>query len=136
MRNAMIATVAALAVGLSGCASQDYVAQNYKGVDYVAYHDAPSKQDFYVYDKPGESRMMMTLEVGGSLMLLVTGANAVPPQTIYEQAADRWLAAQGRACHSTRSTLILMSEYEVTYDCAVDTQEPQKPAPVASATGL
>lgn len=112
-------TVALLA--LAGCASQDYVSKTYKGIDPVSYSDktiGTTGQDFYLYDKVAEHRLMMTLQVGGSLMLLVTGANAVPPQTLYEQAANDWFASVGRPCHAVRSTLILMSEYEVEYDCS------------------
>lgn len=102
---------------LGACTANTYAHKNFDVVDAVTYRDADLKMDFSIRDKPTESRLKMLLGLGGSVNLLLWGGNAVPPLPLYEQAAIRFLATQGRTCTVVRSFEIIKSEVEVDYNC-------------------
>ncbi len=62
--------------------------------------------------------MKMMLGTGSTMGMLVVGKNGVPPIPLYEAAAVKFLASQGRTCTVTRSFEIIMSEIEVDYACS------------------
>lgn len=107
--------VAALALG--GCAASNYAHQNFDMAANQAFVDPETKQEFYIRDKPAEGRMKMMLGAGSSMGMLIVGRNGVPPKPLYDAAAVRFLAEQGRACTVTNSFEIVMSEIEVQYTC-------------------
>lgn len=111
-----VLTFAALLI-LSGCAASNYAHKNFDSEPNQKFVDPDTKQEYYIRDKPNESRMKMMLGAGSSVGMLVGGRNSVPPAPLYEQAAVKFLATQGRTCSVTRSFEIVMSELEIQYDC-------------------
>ncbi len=114
----LAAVVLASAVALSGCAASTYAHQNFDMAAQQNFTDPDTKQVYYIRDKPAEGRMKLMLGGGAAYGLLVVGRNGVPPAQLFEQAAVKFLASQGRTCTSERSFEIIMGEMEVTYTCA------------------
>lgn len=106
-----------LAFMLSGCAASNYAHQNFDMMDNAKFVDPDTKQEYYIRDKPAESRMKMMLGAGSTMGMLVVGKNGVPPIPLYEAAAVKFLASIGRTCSVTRSFEIIMSEIEIQYTC-------------------
>jgi hypothetical protein len=110
-------TVFALGIALSGCAASNYAHQNFDTVANQKFVDPNTKQEYYIRDKPAEGRMKMMLGAGSSVGMLFGGQNSVPPTPLYEAAAVKFLASQGRTCTVSRSFEIVMSELEIQYSC-------------------
>lgn len=113
-----IVATACVALLLSGCSADNYARESFGTVKPVKYVDADTRQGFFVFDKPSESRMKMMLDGATTGSMLLAGRNAVPPMPIYEAAGMRYLAQFGRHCTVTRSFEIVMSEVELQYVCS------------------
>lgn len=130
MKTATIA--AALCLGLTGCASMEYIVKNYNDVPVVEH--TTSYDTFRVFDKPREGRMMITSSIGaaaagGFAKGLTFGASGtVAPKPVYQEAVESYLAKTGRACRVTDGTLLADPQWEFRYECAPATaQAPAAP---------
>ena len=120
---------------LSGCAGAKYAMDNYSKVKPLAFTSQTGK-GFRVYDKPSESRMMITPTIGsamggGAVNGATFGAvNPAASEVIYRDAAEEYLASTGRTCRALDISLILDPQYEVRYQCQATmsaTNEPLSP---------
>lgn len=102
---------------LGGCAASNYAHQNFDMAANQKFVDPDTRQEYYIRDKPSEGRLKMMLGAGSTMGMLVVGKNGVPPAPLYEAAAVKFLAGQGRNCTVTRSFEIVMSELEIQYAC-------------------
>lgn len=123
-----IAAIAAVTLALAGCSGMKYAMDNYSGVPVVNYHDDVSGNDFRVFDKPAENRMMITLSIGGALLQGTMGSAGTTPEPIYENAAIGWLRSKGRYCTATKTFLVVEPQYEVDYDCSAK-EDATQPSP-------
>lgn len=110
-----ISAALACLVTLSGCAGID-AARQYNDVDPVSMtvHD----HDWRIFDKPKESRMMVTPSIGRSFAAGLPGGDIPKPQ--YAAAAEAWLAKNhaGKTCTIVDGYVILQPQWEFTYKCA------------------
>lgn len=113
-----IVVSATLAFALCGCAASNYAHQNFDMMENQKFIDPDTKQEYYIRDKPAETRLKVMLGAGSSVGMLFGGQNSVPPIPLYEAAAVKFLASQGRTCTVTRSFEIIMSEIEIGYACS------------------
>lgn len=102
---------------LAGCSGMKYAMDNYNNVPVVDYRGDQSGNDFRIFDKPNEKRLMITMSLGGAMIGGAMGSAGTTPEVIYEQAAIRWLKLQGRECTATRTFLVVEPQYEVQYEC-------------------
>lgn len=116
------AMVAALALALSGCANLDHVTTEYgslKPVSHTNHNDA-----FKVYDKPEESRLLISLSVdtfmaGGPARSITLGSSGpAAARPIFQEAVAEYLATTGRTCRITGGYLVIEPTWEFKYDCS------------------
>ncbi len=121
--NKLTLGAAALVLLLTGCAGAQYAMQNYSGIDPISWASPTTHKAYRIFDKPAESRLMITLSLGGAA---VQGAGAGftwgladtrTPEVVYQDAAIEWLATTGRKCTATNASLILEPQYEIRYAC-------------------
>ena len=62
---------------------------------------------------------IFAVQRGATVLIMSTSPrfDPVSPVPLYEQAAVKFLASQGRKCTVTRSFEIVMSELEIQYNC-------------------
>jgi hypothetical protein len=119
----------ALCAGLGGCASVNYILQEYQG---VTVQEVKMPDDTYrIFDKPALSKLMVTSSLSsaagqGFVKGLTFGA--VPtdaPKPLFEAAALQFLTESGRArCRVVDAYILAQPQWEVKYDCT--------PLPVAA----
>ncbi|MFC3326177.1 hypothetical protein [Mesorhizobium cantuariense] len=111
-----------VAAGLSGCAGMKYAMDNYTGIKPLSYTSPTQKTSYLVYDKPAESRLMITSSIANAMgqgaLTGLTMMNTTPPEILFEQAAVEYLASTGRTCVSKKAFLIVQPQFEVQYDCS------------------
>ena len=114
-------TLALVTASLAGCASISYITQHYRGIPPVEI--ATAHDTFRVFDKPGDGRIMVTASlaaaagqgfVGG---LMLNPAVAASPKPVYQEAAERYLAATGRQCRISDGYLLIEPQWEFRYSC-------------------
>jgi len=125
--------IAALSVGLSGCAGVNYAVEQYSGVQVE--HVAMPDDTYRIYDKPAENKMMVTSSLGAAMGqgmgqgLLLNTVDNTPPKPRFDAAALQYLENTGRpGCRVVDSYLIVKPQFEVKYDCRPQVAE----APVAT----
>lgn len=119
--------IAVASLFLSGCASVNYIKDNYDGVPITSVQ---TKHDtFRVHDKPAENRMMITSSIGAALAggmlsgLTLGSATGTPPTPVFEEAANKYLAETGRAHCSVKSVALLLDpQFEAKYECKTPPQ--------------
>ena len=123
-----LALCAALAIG--GCASTNYVSENYGSVDPVTFSPTGNPDDSYLIgDKPGENRMLILDRTGsGAASAFVSGAtlgavDTSAPDGRYRSVADAWLSSTARPCTAASVDRITRSAREVRYTCAAPTTQ-------------
>jgi hypothetical protein len=107
---------------LTACAGMSYALENYGD---VKVQEITMKDDTYrIFDKPKESRMMVTSSIGGAMMqgggkgLTLNTVDTTPPLPMFRAAARAWLNKTGRShCKITDGYLILNPQYEFNYSC-------------------
>jgi hypothetical protein len=112
-----------LCTALSGCASVNYIMQEYQGIPVV---DVRMPDDNYrIFDKPAASKLMATSSLAsaagqGFVRGLTLGA--VPtdsPKPLFEAAALQFLTESGRPnCRIVDAYLLARPQWEVKYDCS------------------
>ncbi|MET4630458.1 hypothetical protein ABIB83_007510 [Bradyrhizobium sp. I1.8.5] len=120
IRNCTMAAV--LAVALAGCASINYIIDEYRGVEV---RDVKMSDDTYrVFDKPAQNKMMVTSSLssaagqGFARGLTLGAAPTEPPKPLFEAAALQFLTENGRpGCRVTDAYLLASPQWEVKYDC-------------------
>lgn len=116
MRKIALAVIVLLA--LAGCSGVNYVLQEYGSVQRIEWRDSGGT-GFRIYDKPSESKMMITPSLGAAFVQGATFGASRSIGQVYEDAANEWLAAQGRqSCKAIRTVNILDPQHEVEYRCA------------------
>lgn len=118
-----LVALAALCAALGGCASANYVMDQYSG---VAIKEVRIPDDTYrIYDKPSENKLMVTSSLGsaagqGFVKGLTFGtAQTEPPKPLYEAAALQFLNESGRpGCRIKESYLLMQPQWEVKYGCS------------------
>jgi hypothetical protein len=128
--------VLGLALALGGCGGLSYAAQEYTGVEVLTVQ--MPDDNYRVFDKPAENKMMVTSSVGSALAqgagqgLLLNAIDNTPPKPLFEAAAIAFLAQSGRSsCRIIDAYLIVKPQYEIKYDC---TPPPPSPAPAIKRT--
>jgi hypothetical protein len=126
MRQMVAAMAAALLV--CGCVGGTRFnrAMDYNTVSSVPF-DVPGDDVYKVFDKPTESRLMISPSYAKTVGLgVVSGATLrtvdVLPQKQFEGAALGYLASTGRTCRILSGELVLRPSWELQYDCS--TAEP------------
>ena len=99
----------------------NYASKNYPGPS-VDYRDTEQGEDFLIWDRPGERRLMISRSVGAAFVQGFGMSAGTMPSVMYERGALNWLRTQGRDCTVTRSFLVVEPQYEVQYDCQPLTQ--------------
>lgn len=114
--------ITALLLILSGCGGISYLSEHYSSVDKQEI--AMPDDTYWVFDKPAESRMMVSSSPGAAFatgtvqaMTLYT-VNANPEAAKFEAAAASHLEKTGRPnCKPTASQFVTTPYYEVRYQC-------------------
>lgn len=124
-----------IALTLSGCAGISYIADEYWGV--TVEHVAMPDDTYRIYDKPAQSKMMVSSSIGAAAAQGVgTGlawglVDNTPPKPRFDAAALQHLANTGRVgCRVVDSYLLVKPQFEVKYDCTP--AGPGLPPPVAA----
>ncbi|MBW7968136.1 hypothetical protein [Bradyrhizobium sp. BR 10289] len=128
----------AVASGLSGCASINYIVNEYRGVEV---REVKMAEDTYrVFDKPAESKMMVTSSLGSAAGqgfakgLTFGAAQTEPPKPLFERAALQFLTESGRpGCRVLDAYLLASPQWEVKYDCSPVVAAAQPPSSARSA---
>lgn len=116
----VVLTIAML-VGISGCAGANYAIKHYASVSPKGYTSSGSS--FRIYDKPAESRLMITPSIGAAMGGgAIKGAtfgivNNLNGEALYRNAANEYLTSTNRTCTIQNISLILKPQYEVHYSC-------------------
>lgn len=113
--------IVALCVALGGCASTNYIMEEYHGITVV---EVKMPDDTYrIFDKPAQSKLMATSSLGsafgqGLVAGVTAGTAGGPPKPLYEAAALQFLAENGRpGCRVVDAYLLARPQWEVKYDC-------------------
>jgi hypothetical protein len=114
--------VSALCCAIGGCASINYVLEEYNGVPVL---EVKMPDDTYrVFDKPAQNKMMLTSSLASAAgQGFVRGAalGAVPtdtPKPLFEAAALQYLVESGRnGCRVIDAYILMRPQWEVKYDC-------------------
>lgn len=118
----LLAGLSVLAL-LAGCAGMDYAMKNYASVKPVSWASPTTKNNYRIFDKPSEKRLMITLGYGGAMAqgfgsgLTLGAADTRTPEIVYQDAAIEWLKSTGRTCRATNTFLVIEPQYEVRYEC-------------------
>jgi hypothetical protein len=107
---------------LVGCAGISYITEQYWGV--TVEHVAMPDDTYRIYDKPAESKMMVSSSIGAAAAQgMGTGlawgpVDNTPPKPRFDAAALQYLAGTGRTgCRVIDSYLLVKPQFEVKYDC-------------------
>lgn len=112
-----IATAAVVLIALSACTANQYAHKAFGDAPVEKFKDEATDLTYFIWDKPGEQRLKISMSLGGTLNMVMWGRNAVPPMPVFESAAVAFLATSDRACTITRSFEIIMGEVEMSYAC-------------------
>jgi hypothetical protein len=104
---------ALIAVLLAGCSGMSYALDNYSGVPVQRF--SYMGQEFRVFDKPVEGRLMITPTAGEAYIGGATFGAVSTPETVYLQAANAFLAP--RNCKGSTIALVVKPQYETFYNC-------------------
>lgn len=115
--------IAAICAALGGCASVNYIIDEYRG---VPVQEVKMPDDTYrIFDKPAQSKLMATSSLTsaagqGFARGLTFGAAATdPPKPLFEAAALQFLTESGRhGCRVIDAYLLARPQWEVKYDCS------------------
>jgi hypothetical protein len=129
--------IVALCTALGGCASINYIMQEYQGVP-VAEVTMPD-DTYRIFDKPAANKLMVTSSLAsaagqGFVRGLTLGtAPTDGPKPLFEAAALQFLDESGRhGCRVVDAYLLARPQWEVKYDCS----PAQVPSPPLSARPL
>lgn len=132
----------AICAALGGCASVNYIVNEYQG---VSVQEVKMSDDTYrVFDKPAQNKMMVTSSLSsaagqGFARGLTFGAVPTdPPKPLFEAAALQFLSENGRTgCRVIDAYLLARPQWEVKYDCTpvVATQSAPPPTRKPKPTG-
>lgn len=109
---------------LTSCAGAKYAIDHYASVKPISFRSTEQAKVYRIYDKPHESRMMITPSIGASIGGgAVKGAtfgalNTMNSEVGYRNAAEEFLLSTGRACRATDIALVIEPQYEIRYTCA------------------
>lgn len=107
-------TVAVL-LACAGCTGFEYVTTNYGGISAEQFQFGGST--YRVFDKPSESRLMITPSLGAAAGAGLTFGAGVTPQAQLARASSAYLKSSGRACQVTEFYAIIETQYEAFYEC-------------------
>lgn len=111
-------TALALSIFMIGCAGLKE-AREYRDVTIVRFMDA--NDNWRVFDKPAENRLMITTSLGRAAELGITNGplfgNGDFPKSQYQDAAAGWLAGTGRQCTITDGYVLARPQWEFKYSC-------------------
>jgi len=126
--------ISVLGILLSGCAGMGYAIDNYSGVP--VHHHQTTGDTWRIFDKPSESRMMVTSSIGSAIAqglgqgLLLNAVDNTPPEPRFRQAARGYLDLTNREeCEITDAYLIVRPQFEVTYECPAGADTEVTPYP-------
>lgn len=113
----------ALCAALGGCASVNYIMEEYQGIPIV---EVKMPDDTYrIFDKPAQSKLMVTPSMAsaagqGFVRGLTLGtAPTDGPKPLFEAAALQFLAENGRpGCRVVDAYLLARPQWEIKYDCS------------------
>ncbi len=111
----LVATVA-----LAGCAGMD-AANEYSGISPVEF--SWDGNDWRIFDKPDEGRLMITPSVGNALGTgLIEGltfgaADRDIPKPRYQKVIMAWWVQNNRTCKITDGYKLISVQWEFTYTC-------------------
>ncbi|MBS0233463.1 MAG: hypothetical protein JSR99_08245 [Proteobacteria bacterium] len=117
-------------IGVSGCASMNYIMQAYDGVPVQQV--ATQYDTFRVFDKPAEGRMMITSSLASAAAqgfaggLLLNPTVTATPKPVFEEAAQAYLKQTGRNCKITDGYLLVNPQWEFKYSCEIATSSISK----------
>jgi len=130
----IIAILLAFAVFLSGCQGLKYAMDNYDGVEVRHFTLAGSQpqpgqpaarsETFRIFDKPHESRLMITPSMGaiagmGTVSGLTFGSvSGRGSPARMREASMAFLYSTGRTCAVDSVDLVVAPQYEARYRCA------------------
>lgn len=104
-----------LCIFLAGCAGFKE-AREYRDATVVRFMD--SNDNWRIFDKPDEGRLMITTSLGRAAGLGLTnpiGGDFPKPE--YQSAAAGWLVSTGRQCTITDGYLLVRPQWEFKYSC-------------------
>jgi hypothetical protein len=127
------------ALTLSGCASVDYVATEYGGMQ-PANFEVADVDTYRVFDKPAANKLMITPSLGraagaGFVSGLTFGAVSADDnlgrKPEFERASLAYLKSTGRDCRIMDGYVVIRGQWEFKYDCSVPpTPAPAQPKPL------
>lgn len=113
MKIKIIAIVSLLS--LTACSGMSYALDNYSGVD--VQKTSYMGQEFRVFDKPEEQRLMITPSVGRAITQGATFGAAATAEMTYQMAAQSFLDLSGRDCTVGDMKLVVQPQFETFYSC-------------------
>ena len=103
-------------LALTACGGMSYAIENYKGVDIERFDYAG--QTFRIFDKPEESRLMITPSIGKAALGGATFGAANTAEMTYTNAAQEYLNSTGRKCIVSDLKLVVKPQWETFYNCS------------------
>lgn len=115
--------IVALCVTLGGCATVNYVMQEYNG---VPVQEVRMPDDTYrIFDKPAVSKLMVTSSLSsaagqGFVKGLTLGTIPTDaPKPLFEAASLQFLTESGRkGCRIIDAYILAQPQWEIKYDCS------------------
>ena len=101
---------------LSGCSGLNYAMENYQSVKPITFNYA--EQQFRIFDKPTEGRLMITPSIGGAMASGATFGLAGTAQNTFKSAALAYLSSTGRNCNASEMMLVVEPQWETFYTCS------------------
>jgi len=118
-----VITITALSLALTGCAGFNYAIKNYGGV-HTRYFTASNGALYRIFDKPEESRLMITPSLQNSAIHGVVRdatfglARPMSADAPFRQAATEFLQSTGRTCSVVSIEVVFDPQSEVRYQCS------------------
>lgn len=114
--------VGALALLLVGCATVNYLKQEYGAADRDGTVTLPSGDTFWIWQHKAKSKIIISVDVNQAISAGfqrgLLGAQAAVPQPVFEEVGRQWFVQSGRPeCHQVRGYPIDITYFEIEYAC-------------------
>jgi hypothetical protein len=129
-----IAAVIPLIACLAGCASVNYLYDEYGTADKDGSITFDDGTNYWIWLHKSKPKMIVSLDPAGAAAtgfvsgLTFGGTSGAPPQPLFERAAAKWFAENRPNCRTTRAVPIEKVQFEFDYECASPPIAVQRPA--------
>lgn len=114
----VIATLA-FAVALSGCASHNYLKDQYSASPRTIVTTEDDR--FGVWELPAERKLLVMVQRGGNTGFLLNPSFSSYAKPHFERAARSYFEQSGRRCEPYEGAAILEQRWEFKYRCEAGT---------------